>query len=47
MIIVTFFKHEAMWSNQNQVKNILQLFWKTEPVSVAIGSDEFWLGVKG
>jgi len=46
VFIVIFIKHEAKWSNQNQAKNLLKLFWMAEQV-FAINSDEFWFGMKG
>ena len=36
-----------MWSTQNQAEKTVRAFWKAEPVSVAIGWDEFCVGVKG
>jgi len=45
--IVTFYRHEAAWSNQNQTENLLKKSLMVELVLVAKSSDEFWFGVKG
>ena len=47
IVIVTFIIHEVTWAIQEQVANLLNIFWMTEPMSVAKGLDDSWIGVKG